>query len=373
MRNLIKKWHQGKALSCRKVLLVAVLFLLISVSACSKKRAVEKKLDDIRTGTQGIVMSFLPNAPPDKVHIEEGADNTFDVVLEIRNKGAYPQPNEGTAPDGFVALSGYDPNIVKVGIQNAEDNQPWQYLRGKALEGKSTINPNGGLDLLTFKVKIDGKALKVEKYEPTFLATACYPYKTVAGPPVCIDPNPYTTVNLKKVCQVQSVSLSNQGAPIAVTRIDEEALAGRTQFKITIKNVGGGDVIKSLDKCATSKITREDIDKLSVYWVSISDKALECGPYAEGPYGESLVGGRTTSTSGGVVRLISGEGFIICNFQKENYKESITAFTTPIFIKLGYGYRTSIEKKIQIKKEISSSGTMPTQTAESYEGYNPYV
>jgi len=372
MRNLIKKRRQEKIFFHRKLFLVAMLFLLLSISACSKKKAVEKKLEDIRTGTQGIVMNFLPNAPPNKIHVDIDS-NTFDVILEARNKGAYPQPEDvGSIQNnfGYVFLSGYDPKIIEF---KTSAGSYINYLKPTTLEGKSTINPNGGLDILTFNGIVNVNNLKVEKYEPTLLATSCYYYETTAGPSVCIDPNPYSVTTEKKVCQVQSVSLSNQGAPIAVTRIDEEALAGRTQFKITIKNVGGGDVIKSLDKCATSKITREDIDKLSVYWVSISDKALECGPYAEGPYGESLVGGRTTSTSGGVVRLISGEGFIICNFQKENYKESITAFTTPIFIKLGYGYRTSIEKKIQIKKEISSSGTMPTQTAESYEGYNPYV
>jgi len=327
-----------------------MLFLLISISACSKKKAVEKKLEDIRTGTQGIVMNFLPNAPPDKIHVGENpnADNTFDVILEVRNKGAYPQPNEGKSPDGVVILSGYDPNIITFNrIEQGEFN--YESMKEMALEGKSTINPNGGLDLVIFKGFVTAENVKVDKYEPTLLATACYQYRTVAGPSVCIDPDPYSTVNLKKVCQIQSISLSNQGAPIAVTRIDEEAFARKTQFKITIKNAGGGDVFTRQQgdtKCL--KLERNDIDKVWVEEVRVGNKLLNCRPFIDG----------ATSGNDGYMRLINGEGFIICEFS--DYGSASTTYITPMTIRLLYDYRNTAEKKIQIKKEIggiSGSGT----------------
>ncbi|MBS3114167.1 hypothetical protein J4448_03625 [Candidatus Woesearchaeota archaeon] len=349
----------------KRLVFALFLIIIILISGCKGKKDVKKSLEEIRTGTEGIVLSFLPNAPPATIHVEKGAPletNTFDVVLEIKNKGAYPQPDEGVGglgPSfGKVFLSGYDPSIITLESKDGKSGD----ISKLTLEGKSTINPNGGQDILSFNGKVIAENLNVEKYEPTLLATACYYYFTVAGPSVCIDPNPYSTVKEKKVCEVQDIALSNQGAPIAVTKIDEEAFATKTQFKITIKNVGGGDVLKAdatLNKCdpsGTQKIAREDIDKVNLIWVKISDKALMCGPFAEGP----------AKNTGGLIRVINGEGFVICELPSNEYSNKISAYTTPLLIQLSYGYRNSIEKKIQIKQEISGLATSSSEGSQDW-------
>ena len=302
----------------KKFIFAVFLILIFLISGCNiGKKDTKKSLEEIRTGTEGISISFLPNAPPETIHVEQGIDSAFDVVLELKNKGAYPQPNEGTqrlAP-GFsnLFLSGYD--------------------------------------IISFKGTVKSNSLNVEKYEPTLLATACYYYSTVAGPSVCIDPNPYSTIKENKVCTVQGLTLSNQGAPIAVTKIDEEAFSTKTQFRITIKNVGGGDVLKEdalSDKCNPSgdaKIEREDIDKVYIGGVKISDKNLDCGPFSDGAIKGTI----------GYIRLINGEGFVICELPKSAYSNQISAYTTPLLIQLTYGYRNTIQKKILIKKEGGSS------------------
>ena len=343
----------------KRLIVTFILILLISISGCKGKKDVAKALEEIRTGTEGIVLSFLPNAPPDKIHVEQGIDNSFDVVLELKNKGAYPQPNEGVgglAPGfGKVYLSGYDDKIIEFNPKSFD-------LSRTTLEGKSTINPNGGLDFVTYKGAIRVDKLNVEKYEPILLATACYYYFTVAGPSVCIDPNPYSTVKEKKVCEVNDITLSNQGAPIAITKIDEEAFATKTQFKITIKNVGVGDVIKAIafEKCnpfGSDKLGREDIDKVFIQEVLIADKYLDCGPYVDGS---------SVKDKQGFVRLVNGEGFVICEFPKTDYGAASTAYTTPLKIKLSYVYKNTAEKKIQIKKETSGlSGESSSSTGGS--------
>ncbi|MEK6983814.1 MAG: hypothetical protein AABX33_04535 [Nanoarchaeota archaeon] len=338
-------------INLRKLPIFAMLMiLLILISGCNALKGLKgkkgtKTLDEIRTGTAGIVLNFLPNSPPDKIHVEKNENRELEIVLEIRNKGAFPQPDQVRSPLGDIYLSGYDPKIIDFG-----QNKPANDLSGMSLEGKSTINPNGGLDLATFKGTVKAENLNVEKYEPVLLATACYLYETVAGPSVCIDPDPYSTVNIKKVCQVQSITLTSQGAPIAVTRVDEEAFAKKTQFKISIKNVGGGDVIKvdgAKSKCnpfGEEKLTREDVDKVSVIEVKVGNRPILCGPFTDG----------NTKGTQGYVRLINNEGFIICELPREEYQDSKTTFTTPLTIKLHYYYRNTAEKKIQIKREISS-------------------
>lgn len=343
----------------KNIIFASFLITLVLISGCQGK-STQESIENIRVGTEGIAVNFLPNAPPATIHVEQGADekaNTFEVVLEVRNKGAWPQPDDNLpAPLGRIFLSGYDTNILEF-----DKNPPIEDLSNKPLDGKSTINPNGGLDFITLKGKVLAGNLNVEKYEPVLLATACYEYRTIAGPNVCIDPNPYSTVKEKKVCEVQGVALSNQGAPIAVTKIDEEAFATKTQFKITIKNVGGGEVIhdKALDKCAPTgeKLARENVDKVYLAGFKVGTKELNCGPFV------SNEGGVVKGVSGDI-RLLNGEGYVICELPSSDYAKDVkSAYLTPIKIELLYGYRITAERKVLIKKETGglggSSGGIP--------------
>ena len=349
----------------KQLLAVLILLLVFSIIGCGKKSSQTSSQENVRVGTQGIMMNVLPNNPPDKLHAEvPPIPNQFDVILELRNAGAYPQPEDVSViggsggPIGKVYISGYDPYIIKLEPKEpkAGQSETGADLNKMALDGKSTISPNGGQDILGFQGTIDYCKLNGELYSVVFLATACYQYETVVGPTVCIDPDPFTTVNQKKVCQAQGVALTSQGAPIAITRVDEEAFAAKTQFKITVKNVGGGDIVlrESLSKCDpyvkgtiqnTQKVEREDLDKIHVDSVKLADREITCGPYSDG---------KVKTKDGGLLRLINGEGFIICEISKFNageYSSTTSAYTTPMVIHLSYGYRTSIQRNLQIIKE----------------------
>ena len=340
--------------SKKKLIFLLFVILLILISGCKGKKDAKKAVEELRTGTEGIIVNFLPNNPPDVIHIDD-TSNDFDIVLELKNRGAYPQPSEGGSitkpgPQGNVYLSGYDGNIISL-----SNNGKAEDISGLALEGKNIVNIYGGQDLLSFEGDVDTGNMNVEKIEQIFLATVCYKYETMAGASVCIDPNPYSTINEKKVCDVHDVVLSSQGAPIAITKIEEEAFGGKTQFKITIKNVGSGEVLKDdiMEKCnpkSDKKIEREDIDKVTLTEVGISNKGLVCGPFAEG----NIKGGK------GIIRLMNGEGSVICELPKAEYSETKSAYISPLLVRLEYGYRTTAQKKVQILKEgAGDSSSMP--------------
>ena len=346
-------------LKLRKILIFELLLLfVIAVSGCTGGQNVKKSLEQIHTGTEGIAIGFLPNNPPDEIHVEQQGTDTFDVILDIRNRGAYPQPDDSggiASSKGKVFLSGYDTNIISFRVKDARSGQQGTSSGGlsfgdlskMSLEGKSIINLNGGQDVIAFTGSVDGNKLNVEKYEPTFLATACYYYETAAGQSVCIDPDPYSTISEKKVCEVKDVSLSGQGAPIAVTKIDEQAFAYKTQFRITIKNAGNGEVMtqeaaeNKCDPLGNKKVERDDIDKVNLETVKIGEQGLTCGPFADA----------AVKGASGAVRLINGEGSFICDMPKDMYGRSTSAYTTPMLIKLSYGYRTTAEKIVRIIKE----------------------
>ena len=335
--------------------------ILVFISGCKSAGKTSKTIEDVRVGTDGLFLSFLVNNPPPRIHVESVENpetSTFPVSIEIRNAGAYPQPNEGKAPTiGELYLSGFDPQIIEF------DKAGKTTISNLNLEGKSTINPVGGLDYVSFTGTVKVGNLKTEKYDPIILATACYRYLTHAGPQVCIDPNPYSTVKEARVCEVHDIALSGQGAPVAVTSIVEEALAGRTRFKITVKNVGGGDVLAlgAFEKCGPygDKLKREDIDRVWFDEVMIGSKQLLCGPFTDS----------NTKSTYGFVRLINGEGSVICEFPKNDYGQSRTSFETPLKIRLNYVYRTTTQKKIEIRKEGDTNDESSGQTIPSPQVY----
>ncbi len=340
------------------IVTLCVLLLAASISGCDKIVKKEKDASEFERGPEGLVMEFVPNYPQDKFIVskpkpgEEG--EPISILVEVRNKGTYPPDDD---PDkieharfgaGEIHLSGFDTSIIKMEKLSQEigkaDGEFILYL-----PAASSVNPLGGVDTAEFDGKIVADNILIDSYNPTILVTACYPYFTKSTPTVCIDPEPFDS-RQEKVCAIGSQTVPAQGAPVAVTRIDQEAAAGKIQFKISIKNVGDGDVIWNesigrldslLDACNPNeggKLDRKHFDRVQLEKVKIGNKNLfadgKCAPFADG--------------TNNIVRLFNGEGFIICTYDVPNTIQS--AYTTPIDIELRYAYRSTISKPIQIKK-----------------------
>jgi hypothetical protein len=251
----------------------------------------------------------------------------------------YSREKDMLMAKGKVFIGGFDDGIITFDTKETS-------LFGKELTARSSINPQGGFLTVEFEGNIAANNLQVEQYDPTILATICYPYKTIAGPNVCVDPDPFDDKQ-EKVCRLGSHSLTSQGAPIAVKTIDQEASSNKLRFKIVIENVGNGDVIKpdSMDKCGgtgDNRLKRDDFDLVELTQAKVGTIDLlsdsgnsKCGPFAK--QGTKLI------------RLFDGEGFVICSVDKNEIPVS-TAYTTPLNIELSYGYRSTTSKSISIKK-----------------------
>lgn len=309
----------------RKIILIILILLLFFSFGCTQKT--EENID-YRTGTQGIVMNFMTDMPPAKMY-----DNMpIDLVVEIKNKGAYPQPTSitgwaiiitpGTKGIGAMYLSGFDDTLIM--------GMPKQ-MSIPNLEGKNPYNLEGGYDVVSFRGNIiNFDSRNIDSYNANFLVTSCYNYETIASETVCVDPEPYSTKEKTKVCTIPpSYSLSGgQGAPVAVTKIEETVLSDKIQFKIYMKNLGDGKIIDknrlNID-CPYSL----DYTNLNKVYVSgrVSGYSLSCKP-------------------NNPINLINEEGSVVCTVPKPAMSKS--AYTTPLQVKLEYGYSSSIQKSVEI-------------------------
>ncbi len=378
-----KKIKMG--LEFRFIKFIIISLLVISMLGCEKK---EKDETEFVEGKDGLVMSFIPNAPQDK-YIVSNTDEPISIAIDVWNKGAHPGPpsddDPGTLEEedifkgGVISISGFDNNIIE--IEKKEicikyDPSDFTCIEKKEvvknfksfleqdvyLPPASPLNPRGGLYTTEFDGNIKVNKIVVDKYEPTILVTACYPYFTHAAPSVCIDPFPFDT-RQEKVCNIGGKTLEPQGAPVAITKIEQEASKGKIRFKITIENVGKGDVIWAnelvwpselsglvplmalIDRCSPADLgpdpkilDRKDFDKVQLIEVKVANADLleggKCTPFMEG--------------TNNIIRLFDGEGLVICTYDVPSDTES--AYITPISIKLSYAYRSTISKPISIKK-----------------------
>ena len=294
----------------RKLILLLCCALL---SACASTSSQDQSIhSNYHTGTTGLLLRFLPGTPPPKLY----SGDPLVATVEVTNKGTFDVSN------GRLYLSGYDPTFLRFNTDTQTLNQ---------LQGKSLFNPDG-LFSNTFDFEDPSVSLpnNADKFTQTLKVTACYEYRTQGTAMVCLDPDPYAVRLTQKVCTIQPVSLSGgQGAPIAITSVAEEATRDRVQFKISIQNVGGGDVISpdaGILNCHEG-LRRQDIDKVQVTSVEFSGNEIRqnCAPNP--------------------IRLVNGQGYTFCNFEGSVGPE---AYTTALNMMFDYGYRQSISTDIQV-------------------------
>ena len=112
----------------------------------------------------------------------------------------------------------------------------------------------------------------------------------------------------------------------------------RTRFKINVKNVGGGEVYRFgtqyLSQCSpysSAPLEYTDLDYVRVEDVSIG--------------GQSILSSCNPPLDDGHMRLIKGQGSMYCTLTNI---QTNTAYTTPITVKLRYGYRQTLFKNLDI-------------------------
>jgi len=319
----------------RKIICVAIL-LILSLG-CRGPVDNQKGEINYRIGTRGITMNFMSNTPNEIYEAENG-----EVILELRNEGAFPQADELGEFSGRIWVGGFDPNIMLLEPENL-------YLDGQALEGKSPFNDRGGYDTIRIKTDVYNLPTGVASLPQTIQISATYIYKTVANPLVCVDPKPRSTDLRERVCSVddyRSVGVPSQGAPVDVISVDERVTSENILFKIVIRNMGytqsgsGGGYSVGMGKVIDEQLWDDDphygynineIDRVRIDAISVGSLPLLCQP------------------DDSFVKLVDGEGTIFCKLPTAGIKD---VYLSPLTIVLKYGYLSSIYKEVNILEEV---------------------
>ncbi|MBI4149048.1 hypothetical protein HY491_01245 [Candidatus Woesearchaeota archaeon] len=332
------------------------LFIISGCQALGRQR--EASLVDTRfhQGTIGMQMQFVPGNPPTIVYDDPAFDlrqPEMQVLLEVRNRGAF---DVGKSTEnqpfglGYVALSGYDQSIIRY-LQPATPNG----IVSLAVEGKSRFNAEGGLQVLEFPPQDQIASIVelpegVNTYRPRLQATACYQYETIAAPVVCVDPDPYREV-IDKPCRVGGIAGSGrelvaavegiaggQGAPVTISNIQEEAQRNRVQFEISVSNTGGGKVVDwdSINSLSCPfGLNYQQLDNIQYEVRMVNpltglEESLVCEPLQ--------------------LKMYNNRAVLFCRTGSNFDFSGQTAYQTPLYVRLQYGYMDAVSKNIEVRR-----------------------
>ncbi|MFH1400098.1 MAG: hypothetical protein ABIH41_01135, partial [Nanoarchaeota archaeon] len=219
----------------------------------------------------------------------------------------------------------FDRNFINEG-------KGWQ----RVLMGDRKTWPGGQVDYVNFEGKVKEWPRGLEQTEQIFQFTSCYIYTSYADPMICVDPAPDSIG--RKVCTPRTVTFPRgQGAPVAITKIEQESAGSRVIFTIYVENKGGGMVYHplALDKCnpwEKGRVTEADLNYVFLGDIRlIGDQDLvRCHPESR------------------IIKLQDGRGQITCEYPIQFHQKS--AYQVPLVVALYYGYSDTVQKRVTFKR-----------------------
>ncbi len=298
---------------------ILILLMILLLFGCTNPTEVTMK--DLRAGTNGIVLKFLDGQPPAKVY----ENDRFVMTLELHNDGAATAKNailSFGAPKEYVSV-----DIAGVTLDGKSTSMHFD------IEGKSLKNPNGDINVLI--VPVQAKTITTSKrQEVTAQAQLCYDYQTLAEASACVNYDPRGYLLSITACKPQKISMSSQGAPIAVAQVDVQSKylpdgSLGSVFIITLQNRGNGKVIEaghSKEACSGT----EDVGSL---WDKVRVTAV--------------LGGRQIQCKKEVVRLENNKAEVFC---EGSLQQTAGPYMAPLQVYVDYGYTQTLSKQFVIER-----------------------
>ena len=295
-----------------------VSFLIISVllvSACNKEPTSK---GPFKGGTNGISISFVPNAPPSKFDVRE----SVPVRVLLSNKGEFD-------------LDKNEAEIQLYGVHRPSFGMSDQYIIAPGdLPGIGVISTGGEQEVDMGNIAYGQAVSNSESF--TLRARVCYPYQTESQIKSCISSVNIEESKGEKVCSITGEKVtpgSVSSAPVQITSFTEEFRgADKIMFNIVVENKGAGSVYAPLSQCADLDDPDFRVDNENTILFTITPSDIEC---------------RFASESGnsGEIKLRERIANIVC--QKE-VPETDSSFEQNIIVNLKYKYVDSASTTFEV-------------------------
>lgn len=306
-----------------------ILALLIFIAACASQTDNNYKFEDVYKGVEGLRFSFLTNAPPREVYDE----SPLQIIVNLENKGA------ANIEHGILAISLEKDYYAPQDFAKREIN-----LYGRNIHMRYGDQKREVYSITEAKIP----ETQSESHKTQIYVTACYQYQTTLKTDVCIDTDVYNLKERTRSCRVSDYySSSGQGAPVAITRIEETMLPEgenqiRPSYKIYVRNQGNGEVVlpDKISEACGATLGEDVLNKIKVKNIKLSVYSLEKGDFKCNPAQE-----------GTVMTLRESEDFIICEL-KNGISTDVSSFMTGLEVDLEYGYTETISKEVKIVRKL---------------------
>lgn len=397
----------------KTIIIMIAAIITISIAGCKPGHGPDYPITDkdFKKGTDGLVFDFLPNGPPEKVFentkfeiasdvwnkgayiinegyitaiveeaymcilngdecvdtsaVDAGTKGTLENLRKQRTDKLIEKDKlmQGGKPDDAVRIKQLEQELAKIDTDIRSAESQLQLINkdltiniindlepGGEFKGKYVSAPEGNSRYVKFMAKAKKLDLLSVQHTSPVILTACYGYSTELAQDICIDPDVSGTKEIDKACEIKDITLNDQGAPVAITKIETKILPDEDeaspQFILSIENKGNGKVI-SRDKlrqaCSAAKLGSEDWSRVIISEFRFSNDKYH---YKYGDDSSNI------KCSPNILRLKDGKGSVRCTLETDKISTSTPAFTTQAFIKLDYGYTQSMTKNVVIEKIV---------------------
>lgn len=310
----------------RKGILMGLVIAVLLLAGCNGTTT-KGTVDPFLGGTNGILLSFMDDAPP--VEVFDGGDFPFSIVVTLKNDGEWDVPTG----KGTLSISGINPTEFGVSDGDMVKTTP-EVLEASSKDAEGNVIP-GTVLLVEFPEMVYGGELVGNRVFP-IRANLCYEYGTEATSSLCVRANLRDTSD-SPICEVNEVkTVYSSGAPVAITRF-EEAVSGadKVRFTFIISHKNNGNIYKLGSGCDGAVYANRN----KVYvTVDTGLAGLDCSGLTGGEDDNS--GYITLSTGSG-----AGERAITCTQPIESQID----FDQPVNIVLTYDYKDRVDTEILVK------------------------
>ena len=226
-----------------------LLILLLLLAACQGQDTGPADGTPFLGGSQGLVLSFLEDSPPQTVY--DKGQMTFGITVKLENNGEWDVPHERI----FVDILGFEPSLFGASSSSLTKS-PSDDIVGR---GREEFRQEVAPSFIDFeRLKYVGEIPGAELSFPV-RANACYFYGTIATTKLCsranlISPTPDGLCNVNEPKEV-----FNSGAPVQVTSLTQSPRAAdKIGFTFKINHVGTGQIFEQEKLCDESQRTFEN-------------------------------------------------------------------------------------------------------------------